>query len=299
MLNDFKDSIKAKLYDFNSTPFMSSLVISWVAINHKYLLVLFSDKIDVDKKLMMLNDTYSYNAVFGYFSFYFAPLLFALFYVYAYPLISKKFYEYTLEQTKKLKGIKQKIEDETPLTQEEARWHRIQITKLEAENNDIRARLASAAKTYDDKLTKQIQLETAKVREENSALQEQLNDLGAYSEGLQSEIRNKEKEINFLKQELEPLKNADVDKNKGEQEDDRMKILRYIYESNYVNSFASDAINKIISATKIPLVVATKILKALISDGILTKIFNDSHRKYVIGISEKGSEYLMGLFYKK
>lgn len=299
MLNDFKDSIKAKLYDFNYTPFMSSLVISWIVINHKYLLVLLSDKIDVDKKLIMLNDTYSYNAVFGYCSFYIAPLLFALFYVFIYPKISKYFYEYTLRQTKKLKEIKQKIEDETPLTQEEARWHRIQIEKLNGENNDLRARLASAVKTYEDKLKKQIELETTKAREENIALQGRLDDAHAYGEGLHGEIRNKEKEIDFLKQELEALKNDDVDKNKEEQEDDRMKILRYIYESNYVNSFESDAINKIISATKIPLVVVTKILKDLISEVILTKTFNNAQQKYVIGISEKGSEYLMGLFYKK
>ncbi len=156
MLNDFKDSVKAKLYDFNYTPFMSSLVISWIIINHKYLLVLFSEKLDIGKKLTMLNDTYSYNAVFGYFSFYFMPLLFALFYVYVYPLIAKKFYEYTLWRTKELKSIKQKIEDETPITQEEAREIRAQIDKLTTERDDAIQKAIEAENRYRQKYEAQM-----------------------------------------------------------------------------------------------------------------------------------------------
>ncbi|CZE47783.1 hypothetical protein [Campylobacter geochelonis] len=33
MLNDIKQSIKAKLYDFRYSPFMSSFVISWMLLN--------------------------------------------------------------------------------------------------------------------------------------------------------------------------------------------------------------------------------------------------------------------------
>jgi hypothetical protein len=53
VLNDIKDSIKAKLYDFTYTPFMSSVLISWVVFNQKYLLIYFSDS-DLDKKLFLL-----------------------------------------------------------------------------------------------------------------------------------------------------------------------------------------------------------------------------------------------------
>lgn len=156
MVNDLKDSIKAKLYDFNYTPFMSSLVISWIVINHKYLLVLFSDKIDVDKKLVMLNDAYSYNAVYSFVGFYILPLVFALFYVFGYPRISKIFYEYTLKQTKKLKEIKQKIEDETPITQEEARKIRAQIDKLTTERDDAIQKAVEAENKYKQKYEAQI-----------------------------------------------------------------------------------------------------------------------------------------------
>ncbi|HOI84102.1 MAG TPA: hypothetical protein PKW30_07310, partial [Campylobacterales bacterium] len=217
MLNDLKDSIKAKLYDFNYTPFMSSLLISWIVINHKYLLVLFSDKIDVDKKLMMLNDAYSYNAVFGYFSFYLAPLLFALFYVYIYPLISKKFYEYTLEQTKALKKIKQEIEDKTPLTQEEAREIRTQIDKLSTERDEAIQKAVEAENRYRQKYEAQM-------------------------------------DAMRMKELIEPPVGQSAVANKIE-EDDEAKILRYLYESNYTKDYKGNAISKIVSATKIPLIV--------------------------------------------
>lgn len=295
MLNDFKDSIKAKLYDFNYTPFMSSLVISWVAINHKYLLVLFSDKIDVDKKLMMLNDTYSCNAVFSYFWFYFAPILFALFYVYGYPKISKYFYEYTLEQTNKLKGIKQKIEDETPLTQEEARWHRVEMEKLIHRNNSLEGSLAGEQKRYEEQIQIRIELETSKLKEENIAIQGRLNDLEAYSEGLQSEIRNKEKEINFLKQELEKIKNSNTpDDYKGKMENDEMKILHYLYDSDYKTKPHGDALDLIASKTNIKRIVVDKIINELISKALLFS----SNNGY-LSITEKGKRYLVELFYEK
>jgi hypothetical protein len=298
VLNDFKDSIKAKLYDFNYTPFMSSLVISWIVINHKYLLVLFSDKLDIDKKLIMLNDTYSYNAVHSCFGFYILPLVFALFYVFGYPRISKIFYEYTLKQTKKLKEIKQKIEDETPLTQEEARWHRVEMEKLIQRNNSLEGSLAGEQKRYEEQVQIKIELETSKIREENIALQEQLDNAYTYEEGLQGEIRNKEKEIDFLKQELENLKIESA--NKVEEnliEDDEMKILKYLYESNYKTTYRDSAINNIVSATKIPRVVVEKIVNELILKDTLT------HNAGAVGdpvsISKKGGEYLMELFYKK
>lgn len=294
MPNDFKNSIKAKLYDFNYTPFMSSLVISWVAINHKYLLVLFSDKLDVDKKLIILNDTYSCNAVFGYFSFYFTPILFALFYVYIYPIISKKIYEYTLEQTKRLKGIKQRIEDETPLTQEEARWHRVEMEKLIQRNNSLEGSLAGEQKRYEEQTKIRIELETSKLKEENIALQGQLDDVHTYEEGLRADIRNKEKEIDFLKQELEKLKPVDtVDGDADKMENDKMKIMHYLYFSNYKTIGYNSAIDLITDKTNIKRIVVVSIVSDLILEGLLAKR-DDGY----LFITDKGNKKLIEMFYE-
>ena len=34
-INEFSKSMKAKMYDFTYTPFMSSMVIAWIILNHK------------------------------------------------------------------------------------------------------------------------------------------------------------------------------------------------------------------------------------------------------------------------
>lgn len=151
MIDDIKDSIKAKLYDFAYTPFMSSVLISWVLINHKYLLVFFAEY-DLEKKLPILR-----NWDFAFHTPWFTvpcilnslvPILFGLFYVFAYPKINKKFYEYTLERNKELKKIKQEIEDETPITQEQARELKREHYKLADERDRALDKLKESQKEY-------------------------------------------------------------------------------------------------------------------------------------------------------
>ena len=138
MLSELKNSIKAKLYDFTYTPFLSSVFISWIIINHKYLLIYFGES-SIKDKLLLLNDYNTSISVMNkeipYSLNFILPILFGLFYVFLYPWISKIFYEYTLKRTKELRKIKQQIEDETPLTRKEARFliqeNRTLIQKLE------------------------------------------------------------------------------------------------------------------------------------------------------------------------
>ena len=154
MITDITNSIKAKLYDFTYTPFMSSVVISWVVLNHKYLLIYFG-KAPLPKKIVMLND-YSFssslsNAAIPYAMNIWFPIIIGLLYVFVYPLVSKIFYEYTLNRTKALKKIKQNIEDETPLTQEEAKDLRNKYRDIEVELNEAYTELETAKARYEDK----------------------------------------------------------------------------------------------------------------------------------------------------
>ncbi|MDX9756358.1 MAG: hypothetical protein RBT52_02455 [Sulfurimonas sp.] len=154
MITDITNSIKAKLYDFTYTPFMSSVVISWVVLNHKYLLIYFGEA-PLPKKIIMLND-YSFsssltNAAIPYAMNIWFPIIIGLLYVFVYPLVSKIFYEYTLNRTKALKIIKQNIEDETPLTQEEAKDLRNKYRDIEVELNEAYTELETAKARYEDK----------------------------------------------------------------------------------------------------------------------------------------------------
>ena len=96
MLDNIKDSIKAKLYDFAYTPFMSSYVISWVLLNHKYLLIYFGDSVLKEKLACLEKCDIEFLD----------PLYIALSYVFIYPLFALLFYSITLWYKKRSKDIK-------------------------------------------------------------------------------------------------------------------------------------------------------------------------------------------------
>ena len=160
MLKDMKDSLKAKLYDFTYTPFMSSVIISSIIINHKYLLILLSN-CELEKKLKIL-DNYDFSIHIYIFTTFIIPasgnffisILFGLFYVFVYPIFSRVFYSYTLGQTKKLKEIKKDIEDKTPLTREEEREIRQELDRLSIERDEMQTRLTKTEQYYEEKYQK-------------------------------------------------------------------------------------------------------------------------------------------------
>lgn len=151
MLKDLTNSIKAKLYDFTYTPFMSSVIISWIVLNHKYLLIYWSDT-DIDKKLSLLNKyDFSYltleQSIPYAMNFYF-PILFGLFYVFIYPYASEVFYKFTLHKTKNLKEIKQEIHDKTPILEEEAKLIYSEIERVKKERDETLEKLAKIEAKY-------------------------------------------------------------------------------------------------------------------------------------------------------
>lgn len=238
MISDIKNSIKAKLYDFTYTPFMSSMIIAWIILNHKYLLIYFAGY-SLDKKLVLLNG-YDFSAsIFGltvpYVMNVWFPIAFGLFYVFAYPWASKIFYEYTLERTKGLKEIKQKIEDVTPITQEEARQIRSDIERLTTERDKLREKVIQAETFYKEKY------------------QKQKNDLPATDSS------------------WTPASVTEIDDDQQPKEDDEKKVLRFFYESNYKPSYESTLLDNIVKVTGLARPKADKIYNDLKKEDILKK----------------------------
>lgn len=93
---DFSSSLKAKFCELRSSSFLISLLISGVLINHKYIMIYYSD-IDPHRKLLMLEYLGIYILI---------PILIALFYVFYYPYIARKFYSRSLEFNNKFKETK-------------------------------------------------------------------------------------------------------------------------------------------------------------------------------------------------
>lgn len=120
MLNDLAKTVKAQLYERVSSPLLGSFAISWVAWNYRFLLVLVSS-IPVAEKFAYIDDNIfnSYQNIFLHGTLY--PLITTLILIFIYPYPAKFVYEYWRTRQRELKEVQQRIDDETPLTREEAR----------------------------------------------------------------------------------------------------------------------------------------------------------------------------------
>ncbi|MDY0122462.1 MAG: hypothetical protein RBR54_11020 [Sulfurimonas sp.] len=313
MLEDIKNSIKAKLYDFTYTPFMSSVVVSWIILNHKYLLVYFGDA-PLQQKLAVLN-AYNFscpltNMVIPYAMNIWFPLVFGLFYVFVYPWASEIFYEYTLKKTKKLKEIKQNIEDETPITQEEARSIREGIDRLREARDDALNKLRKKEEEYKLELESEInpitsELNTSKksiesLTSKNESLKHELSQvkqlLSEKSEECENIKKKKESELDGSKDEL-------VAKSVGTKvpketlfkpkEKDKEQILEYLYNS-YETTYEATLLDEITETTGMARAKARNIIDTLIEEDILEK--NSINQ---ISITKNGGRKLVEAFENK
>ncbi len=288
MLDDIKDSIKAKLYDFAYTPFMSSYIISWVLLNHKYLLVYFGDS-TLEKKLMHLS---VYHIEFLY------PLYIALVYVFIYPAFALGFYYATLFYNKWSKWVKQKIEDETPLTQEEAREIRKEVSRLTEEKDEVLTKLRKKEEEYKIKLENDLkplqnEIEAYKVaanisntmiesmKTTNGQLENQLNQVKGFLSAKNDEYAELEKKVIELEKQLASVGvvNATVQVG-GVQVDSSVatmipdnefsKVVQYLHDS-YDTTYEANILDTMYKEFNIPKAVARNILNDLIQQEILSK----------------------------
>jgi len=265
MLKDVQNSIKAKLYDFTYSPFMSSMIISWIILNHKYILIYLASY-DLDKKLSLL-EKYDFTLHIPWFPIpYFfnivLPILFGLFYTFLYPMASKKFYEHTLEKNKELKKIKQDIEDVTPVTQEEARTLRESITQLTENKYALEKKLIESEDRYKNKV---------------------------------KDIK-KEKYIIPTSVRTSPInkKETKITKVTKPEEDDKTKILRFFYESNYKWAEIDELLDEIYKQLSIARPKIQSIIDKLIKDNLLKY---DEYQQVVI--SDNGNKTLIEMFDKE
>lgn len=118
MFEDLAKDIKAQLYEKARSPLAAAFIGAWLVINIRIVLVFFSE-LHVDEKIAYfdavnpaLKDWMLHSVIY--------PLGSAILILLIYPHMARLAYEYWQRQYLKVKKIQQKIEDETPLTQEEA-----------------------------------------------------------------------------------------------------------------------------------------------------------------------------------
>lgn len=120
MFNDLSKSIKAQLYERVSSPLLASFSLSWAVWNYRFILVIVSSMSPNEKIAYIDSHIFqSSQDVFLRGTLY--PLITALCLIFVYPIPARYVYQYWRKKQKELKEVQQQIDDETPLTKEEAR----------------------------------------------------------------------------------------------------------------------------------------------------------------------------------
>ncbi len=148
MFEDTMKTIKAMLYERISSPLLGTFVLSWCLWNYRFLIIIFST-IPVSDKFNLIDAIIFPSQKIALLKGMAYPLMTTAFFIYVYPYPAKKVYEFWRARQKDLKEARQRIEDEEPLTREEAtmirsemyrmtKEHQEEITKRDAEIERIR-----------------------------------------------------------------------------------------------------------------------------------------------------------------
>lgn len=172
-MNSFLKSLKSTLYDRISSPLSGAFILSWMLWNWKTALhiwqALFSSKETLANMIFRIEGLYSGSWWYSVSLLLVLPFLSACFFIFIYPHISKVFYEYSLEQTEKMRNIKQGIENQRLLTVEDSREILENQVKLENHYIDL-------MKNKEVEATR-LKAEIQRVMEDNNSLRIAFNSL--------------------------------------------------------------------------------------------------------------------------
>lgn len=145
MLDDFMKSVRAQLYERVSSPLSGVFVLSWLAWNYRFLLVIFSE-MKATEKLNYIQGVLYADWLSGIGTGLLGPAITTVLWVYLYPIPARYVFEHVRKQQRILKEIRQQIDEETPISKEEARKMRREASEaseayeelIERQSNEIR-----------------------------------------------------------------------------------------------------------------------------------------------------------------
>lgn len=134
MLEEIIKSAQSHINERLSSPLMGSFVVSWSLWNYKFFVILFSSA-TVTQTFKMIDAYIFPNSWTLMLRGVLFPVLTATAYIFLYPYPAKFVYGFTRRRQKEINDLRQKIEDETPLTLEESRTIRAEVTRIENEHS--------------------------------------------------------------------------------------------------------------------------------------------------------------------
>ena len=120
MIEDLTTTIKAQLYERVSSPLLSSFFISWCGWNYKFILILFSGMAS-HEKIVYIDLNIFPNLASAVVHGALLPALTSLLLIFVYPIPAEFIYRHVKINQRRLKEIQQSIDDESPLSKEQAR----------------------------------------------------------------------------------------------------------------------------------------------------------------------------------
>lgn len=146
-MQDIINSFKAHLYERTSSPLVGSFIFYWLICNYKLIIVLFSD-LQPNEKFMEIADLYPQKTITLWQGFeihyltllgngFLIPLILTLIYIFLVPKPALFIYGIWKKNQKEILEVKQKIDDETPLTKEESRKIKQDFYNLQNQYYDL------------------------------------------------------------------------------------------------------------------------------------------------------------------
>lgn len=132
MIDDIVKSIRASLYERTSSPLFGAFSISWIVWNHRFFIVLFSS-MPAHSKFEYIDQTLYCDPYLRWIWWVIGPLVTAALLLFIYPYPAKWVYQFWRKRRKELLEIRQRIEDESPMTLEEGRRIRRRNVELQTE----------------------------------------------------------------------------------------------------------------------------------------------------------------------
>lgn len=120
-MSDFIKSIKAVLYDRSISPLYGTFAASWVLWNYRFVFLLFSKSMDMDKKFDYISNVLYDGFYDQWIRAFILPILTTFVAIYGYPYLSKPVYSEVRRRQKELRDIKQSFADLQLLDEKESR----------------------------------------------------------------------------------------------------------------------------------------------------------------------------------
>lgn len=180
-MQDIINSFKAHLYERTSSPLIGSFLFYWFICNYKLVMVILDGDMKLNDKFKLIKTLYPQNIWTPWegFDIHYStllgngllmPLLITLAYIFIIPYPAKFVYSFWKNKQKEIQEIKQKIDDETPLTKEQSKKIREDFKTLESlyYENLLNSKETEANNLFDkekdDNLNKDIKLNDYEVK---------------------------------------------------------------------------------------------------------------------------------------